>query len=315
MLHEPACPPRAFARPRRPSLGPLVAIGALLLAFAIGGCASQGFVPDEHPMPAARAALQPEFRIFYDELSDYGDWILIEPYGFVFRPRTRFSTQWQPYTDGFWSPSDAYGWIWVSAEPYGWATFHYGRWLNDPYQGWVWIPGVDWAPAWVSWSGSGDYVGWSPMGPSNSPSSPGLGDNFHFVTRGDLGSPDLKSHLVPPERAASLAREASPIENYAQVDRVTVNRGPRIDWVEQAAGPLQRARVQDIAPSVRKLGESQSKPGGTRSAAKPKDAMQVQGEADARRARTIMEQKQSSAPTISRLKPSTVKPEPADSSR
>lgn len=302
---------------RRPVVAATLA-AVLVVAFACGlsGCASQGFVPDAHPMPAARAALQPEYRIFYDELSDYGDWILIEPYGFVFRPRTRFAS-WTPYWDGFWSPSDSYGWVWVSAEPYGWATFHYGRWVEDPYQGWVWIPGLDWAPAWVSWAGSGDYVGWSPLGPSNSPSSPGLGDNFHFVARGDLGAPDLKSRLLPPDRAASLARAAAPITNLADVDHVTVNRGPSIDWVEAASGPLQRARVQDVAPSIRKLSETTERPGASpRSAARPKDSLQLQGEADARHARSLMDQRQSGSPVVSRIRPRThLESAPADSSR
>ncbi len=320
-------PPRLTARPREPEsdgVSPrsgyrsyrlalaLAALGwGLALALGALGCASAGYVPDAHPGPAARAALLPEYRIFYDELKDYGDWILVEPYGFVFRPRTEFAS-WTPYYDGFWSPSDSYGWVWVSAEPYGWATFHYGRWFEDPYQGWVWVPGIDWAPAWVSWSGSGDYVGWAPMGPSGAPSGGGgMGDNFHFVTRGDLGSTDLKSRIVPPDKAVSLARDAEPITNTAEVDHVRVNAGPPIEWIEQVTGPLQRARVQEFAPEkVRRLGETTAKPGAGLRSSGGKDPVQLQGEAEARRARSFMQQKQSSpAPVISRIAPRRFKAE------
>jgi len=70
----------------------------------------------------------------------------------------------KPYTDGRseWSEQ---GWIWISYEPWGWATYHYGRWVYDDYQGWIWIPGTTWAPTWVSWQQSPEYIGWSPLPP------------------------------------------------------------------------------------------------------------------------------------------------------
>ncbi len=30
---------------------------------------------------------------------------------------------------------------------------------------WIWVPGYEWAPAWVSWRSSDDYVGWAPLPP------------------------------------------------------------------------------------------------------------------------------------------------------
>ena len=61
----------------------------LLVALPLGlvSCAAGTLVPERVSMPAARASLLPEFRIFYDSMVDYGDWILIEPYGYVFRPQ------------------------------------------------------------------------------------------------------------------------------------------------------------------------------------------------------------------------------------
>ena len=70
----------------------------------------------------------------------------------------RLERGWRPYTHGRWVYSDDHGWIWASDEPFGWATYHYGRWAWINNCGWVWIPGDQWAPAWVSWRRSNDYV-------------------------------------------------------------------------------------------------------------------------------------------------------------
>ena len=49
---------------------------ALIVASTVASCAG-GYVSTPS-MPAARAALRPEYRLFYDALIDYGDWVLIE---------------------------------------------------------------------------------------------------------------------------------------------------------------------------------------------------------------------------------------------
>jgi len=180
----------------------------IVLSQGLQSCAVTGS-PQPSPMPAARAGLRPEFRVFYDELQDYGDWTLIEPYGFVFRPRTRFSN-WTPYNDGFWSPSDSYGWVWVSGEPYGWATYHYGAWINDDFQGYVWVPGLEWAPAWVAWTGNNTFVGWAAL----TPGGQGVAGNFHVVPRSALGSTDLSSKILTPAKAAPALKNVEPIEKW-----------------------------------------------------------------------------------------------------
>ena len=161
----------------------LLAIACVLALLQLS-CSTSSLTPAASPMPAARAGLRPEYRVFYDELQEYGDWMLIEPYGFVFRPKTRFNN-WSPYYDGFWSPSDSYGWVWVSGEPFGWATYHYGAWINDSYQGYVWVPGLEWAPAWVAWTGNQNYVGWAALTPSG-------------PHRGHLGPPRLRPRRREP---------------------------------------------------------------------------------------------------------------------
>jgi hypothetical protein len=96
------------------------------------------------------------YASFYTRLEPYGDWIETSDYGYVFEPReSQQSTNWRPYINGHWVSTDA-GWTWVSDEPFGWATYHYGRWARLRSVGWVWVPGDEWAPAWVSWRKGND---------------------------------------------------------------------------------------------------------------------------------------------------------------
>ncbi|HEY6070195.1 MAG TPA: DUF6600 domain-containing protein, partial [Chthoniobacterales bacterium] len=98
------------------------------------------------------------YSTFYNKLEPYGDWIETGDYGYVFHPREATSARWRPYVNGRWVYTDA-GWAWISEEPFGWATYHYGRWTRLRGIGWVWVPGNQWAPAWVSWRKGNDYVG------------------------------------------------------------------------------------------------------------------------------------------------------------
>ena len=187
-----------------------------------------GLTPLPESMPAARAGLQPEYRLFYDALQDYGDWTLIEPFGYVFRPYGNVEG-WRPYQYGYWAPSDVYGWVWISAEPYGWATYHYGEWLYDRYQGWVWIPGLDWAPAWVSWEETPDYIGWAPMFPPGYGPGPDPRRRVHL--RADGGAPghrraDPRPHEGPDRRTA---RQAAARRNPVERGGVKFNAGPKFD--------------------------------------------------------------------------------------
>lgn len=214
---------------------------------ALPGCATTGLTPVDSNQPVARQTLLPEYRVFYDALIDYGDWVLIEPYGFVFRPRVAWN-QWQPFQDGFWAPTDAYGWVWISGEPFGWATYHYGQWLYDRFQGWVWIPGIEWMPGSVTWLAAGDYVGWGPLTAHASLGDAPPAAATHWAPLGQLGATDLSTRLVPPAQVASVAKDARPIRNVASVGGMTIDRGPSIESVEQVRGPLVRARVEDLVP-------------------------------------------------------------------
>jgi hypothetical protein len=55
------------------------------------------------------------------------------------------------------------GWTWLPYEPWGWSTFHYGRWHWGLGLGWYWIPMNVWGPGWVNWWWDYDYFAWAPM--------------------------------------------------------------------------------------------------------------------------------------------------------
>ncbi len=103
------------------------------------------------------------FNFFYDNLSSHGEWVETDGYGYCWRP-SGMDEEWAPYTDGYWAYTDA-GWTWVSYEDFGPITYHYGRWVRLDRVGWIWKPDYEWAPAWVSWRYSDDYVGWAPLPP------------------------------------------------------------------------------------------------------------------------------------------------------
>jgi hypothetical protein len=254
---------------------------------AVCGCAAgNSGGPPPTSMPAARAALRPEYRLFYDALQDYGDWVLIEPYGFVFRPKVDFAT-FHPYQDGFWAPTDAFGWVWISAEPFGWATYHYGSWLWDRYQGWVWMPGIDWGPAWVSWQIAGGYVGWAPMGPSGGGwSGGGPGGDYLYAPLSRMGSTDLAAHVATPADLGNAVANAQPADDLVERDGVRLNLGPPIARIERAVGmTLPRAKLTEVGNRREPAREATSgpSPGGEI------DAARREAEIATRRARALIE--------------------------
>ncbi len=104
-------------------------------------------------------------QAFEPALAPYGDWVAANGVR-AFRPSISVVGQnFQPYTShGRWVSTEA-GWSFSSTLPFGWATFHYGRWWLDPTYGWVWVPDTTWGPSWVDWRYGGGYTGWAPLPP------------------------------------------------------------------------------------------------------------------------------------------------------
>src|SRR5438132_3559004 len=217
---------------------------------------------ESRPPPTERATRTDEHRptasydTFYTQLDRYGDWRETSDYGYVWQPRQAQSRTWRPYTDGHWVYTDV-GWACVSEEPFGWATYHYGRWTRLRNIGWVWVPGDEWAPAWVSWRKSSDYVGWAPLPPEArfdrgtgihnwSDSYYDVGpDQYCFVETKQFGAPRLESSVVPSERNVTIVNQTTNITNITYNNTTIVNQGPSYDEIRtQTQQPIERLRLE-----------------------------------------------------------------------
>lgn len=115
-----------------------------------------------------------------EDLDQHGAWREDAEYGPVWTPRS-VPSGWVPYRDGSWTWVSPWGWTWVDNAPWGYAPFHYGRWVMVN-QRWCWAPGRNvgrpvWAPALVGWVGGSNWSltfgnrsqvpaqGWYPLGP------------------------------------------------------------------------------------------------------------------------------------------------------
>jgi len=161
---------------------------------------------DALPPPQA-----PDEYTFEQNLSPYGRWVDTPEYGRVWVPSDT-SPDWQPYTDGHWVDTQ-WGWSFASSVPWGWATFHYGRWGFGSGLGWFWVPGFVWSPAWVSWRYYPGYVCWSPFAPSG----------FAFgrrwpgwvVLAGVHFTHPINSFRVPRTHTGVIVRAANPVASIA----------------------------------------------------------------------------------------------------
>lgn len=235
-----------------------------LLSLAPTGCAVVSDDLAQRPndagqyrpaMPAARIGLPPAYRPFYDELESYGDWTLIEPYGWVFRPAVNF-VAWRPYQEGWWEPSDVYGWVWNSTEPFGWITYHYGSWLYDNYQGWVWQPGGQWAPAWVAWVSVGDLVGWAALGPNDYDSFDHVpGGAFTFIPARALADAGAGVQASFVTSLASAKGDVRGIFNAGHSSGVYYNRGPDAGLLSRLGAPMPAIRDNQEPQRVRLPGD------------------------------------------------------------
>ena len=111
------------------------------------------------------------------ELDDNGRWQSTPEYGYVWTPAVVMAS-WVPFRFGHWVWIPPWGWTWVDDAPWGYATFHYGRWVFLRGS-WCWVPGPRplrpvYAPALVAWTNgpgfagpgaSAPNVGWFPLGP------------------------------------------------------------------------------------------------------------------------------------------------------
>jgi hypothetical protein len=120
-----------------------------------------------------------------EDLDGHGNWRDEANYGAVWFPN-KLPVDWAPYRNGRWRWLAPWGWTWIDDAPWGFAPFHYGRWVFAGGR-WGWAPGQPaaanaqsrpvYAPAlvgffgnqrgavWTSSVASAPLVGWYPLAP------------------------------------------------------------------------------------------------------------------------------------------------------
>ncbi|HEX4966567.1 MAG TPA: DUF6600 domain-containing protein [Thermoanaerobaculia bacterium] len=236
----------------------VVLVSAVLLGlYSSAGSAQTSISAGIHVGSSGQAAV--DLGFFYDDLADYGNWVQRPSYGWVWHPRAVAST-WRPYQSGHWVWTDD-GWTWISDEPYGWATYHYGRWYDDPSYGWEWVPGNEWAPAWVSWQQGDDYIGWAAL-PPNVAFRPGVTlsvslapELYVFVPSRQFLATRVADYAVPREQCARIFPRTRNFTQYRMEGSRVFNSGVPVDQVQRFVGrPVPRYQIADLGANDRHQG-------------------------------------------------------------
>lgn len=228
----------------------------LVLVFVVLGsvaCAAYVDGPTRPWPPAAHF----EISLFWDALSPYGDWLWVDPWGWVWTPWD-VGPGWRPYTDGHWVWTHL-GWTWVSERPWGWAPFHYGRWTYHSPHGWLWIPDTVWAPAWVAWRSGHGWIGWAPL-PPQARWRIGFGldlggidlglsiveHGWSFCGERDFLDRRVDRRLASLPRHAYLLRETRDATRYEEIERRVAVRSFDVEEIERQVGTVPRYRIEDL---------------------------------------------------------------------
>ena len=194
------------------------------------GDAVQAADQSDDKLSAANATAQvpPEMTGVAD-LARFGAWS-VAPGGLHVWTPSRLPAGWAPYQQGAWSWNSPWGWTWVDDQPWGFAPFHYGRWLSLKGH-WAWAPG-QWgaarpvyAPALVGWFGGpaltldgAPAVGWVALAPDEPvfPAYAVSAKYWNALTDASVAPTSRHAVAIPgrarlvPTGAASYANRAVP---------------------------------------------------------------------------------------------------------
>ena len=253
-------------------------------------------------------------RLFHDVLAPYGKWTDDSRLGLVWIPsRDTIGDSFVPYgTHGRWTHRELVAvtengqapfqeYVWVSDLPWGWVTFHYGRWAYTGDRGWAWIAGRRYAGAWVDWrtpnNGADGVIGWGPTPPAHvwrispgprptrarttyGPLDPrearlvpipyvAFATPYTYARARDLFAPDLGSKLLPAQAALAVAYATDPGGAPSpQSLGFRAHDAPRPPWTVGSSRPgcwrrrRPRARAAQGRSSVRRRASARSSPAG-----------------------------------------------------
>ncbi len=194
----------------------------------------------------------------FDDLDDYGDWRDDRDYGHVWFPN-RVDAGWAPYHEGHWDWISPWGWTWVDDSSWGYAPFHYGRWVSVGGR-WGWVAGpvavqAVYAPALVVFIGGGPggfggNVGWFPLGPREV-YVPSYHVSEAYVTRVNISNTTVNVTQVTNVYHTTIINNTTNITNVTYVNRSV--RGAVVVVPQHAftsAQPVAQARVQVSAQQI-----------------------------------------------------------------
>jgi len=162
----------------------------------------------------------------FDDLDDYGDWRDDPSYGHVWFPN-QVAVGWAPYHAGHWAWISPWGWTWVDDSSWGYAPFHYGRWVSVGGR-WGWVAGpvtvqAVYAPALVVFIGGGPggiggNVGWFPLGPREV-YVPSYHVSQAYVTRVNISSTTVNVTQVTNVYNTTIIKNSTTITNITYANR------------------------------------------------------------------------------------------------
>ena len=214
-----------------------------------------------------RRYLSGELEDYEYELDEYGDWMSMPEFGYVWVPRG-MAYDWRPYSYGRWTWLPMAGWCWIPYEPWGWSTFHYGRWHWGMGMGWYWIPMHVWGPAWVNWWWGYDYYAWAPMSYWGYPGI--IIDNFYYgrgwrnydeypynsraltvIHKNQLQTPDVRKAALSPDVIKSVGKIK--LTERALSEKPVINRKISIEQMEGGKKMILRKSGEggDVKPADR----------------------------------------------------------------
>jgi hypothetical protein len=162
----------------------------------------------------------------YDDLDDYGDWRDDPNYGHVWYPN-QVAVGWAPYHEGHWDWISPWGWTWVDDSSWGYAPFHYGRWVSVGGR-WGWVAGpvavqAVYAPALVVFIGGGPggwggNVGWFALGPREV-YVPSYHVSEAYVTRVNISSTTVTNVTVTNIYRTTIVNNTTNVTNITYANR------------------------------------------------------------------------------------------------
>ncbi|HWZ81966.1 MAG TPA: DUF6600 domain-containing protein [Terriglobales bacterium] len=186
----------------------------------------------------------------YEDLDEYGDWRDDPNYGHVWYP-SRVDSGWAPYQTGHWDWISPWGWTWVDDAPWGYAPFHYGRWVTVGGR-WGWVAGPVavrpvYAPALVVFIGGGGgfgaNVGWFPLGPREV-YVPSYRVSRGYVDRVNVTNTNVNVTNITNVYNTTIINKTTNVTNVTYVNRSVrgaVTAVPQRTFV--SAQPVARAKV------------------------------------------------------------------------